>query len=358
MNPRNVIIIGAGQSGLAAAHAILQAGGEPLLLEARPQPTGSWPDYYDSLTLFSPAQFSSLPGAPFPADPDHYPSRDQVAGYLRDYAGQLSVEIRTGTPVESVTAAPGGGFLVHTQAGETLPAAAVVAASGSFGNPYRPGLPGQTGFPGEVSHVADYRSPEPYAGKRVIVVGAGNSAVQVAYEVAEVAQVTLATREPVRFLRQSVLGKDVHHWLTRTGFDRLPPAWLARVAPGTMVLDTGDYQRAITDGRLPRREMFTGFDGDRVCWPDGSTEPVDAVLYATGYRPDLGYLAPLGALDAAGAPLHSGGVSSTHPGLVYLGLEFQRSFASNTLRGVHRDARHLTGPLLAHAGQAAAVFGL
>jgi len=103
--------------------------------------------------------------------------------------------------------------------------------------------------------------------------------------------------------------------------------------------------------------MFTAFDTDGVVWPDGTREQVDTVLFATGYRPHLDYLSPLGALDR-GMPLHSGGISATHPGLVYLGLEFQRSFSSNTLRGVHRDAAHVIPPLAAHVRNAPAAIGL
>ena len=118
-------------------------------------------------------------------------------------------------------------------------------------------------------------------------------------------------------------------------------------------MDTGDYSAALRDGRLRRRPMFRAFDGDRVVWEDGPAEQVDAVVFATGYRPDLAYLESLGAL-ADGMPLHEGGISTTVPGLVYVGLEFQRSFASNTLRGVDADARHVMGPLAAHATRAAA----
>jgi putative flavoprotein involved in K+ transport len=109
---------------------------------------------------------------------------------------------------------------------------------------------------------------------------------------------------------------------------------------------------------MDRRPMFTAFEHGRVVWPDGTREQVDTVVFATGYRPDLGYLAPLGALDQGGMPWHCGGISCTHPGLAYVGLEFQRSFSSNTLRGVHRDAEHVTAPLAAHVRNAPGAVGL
>ncbi|MUL44296.1 NAD(P)/FAD-dependent oxidoreductase [Streptomonospora sp. PA3] len=357
MHDDTVIIVGGGQSGLAAARAARDAGLHPLVLEAQERPTGSWPHYYDSLTLFSPARHSAMPGAPFPGSPDRYPHRDDVSAYLERYAAGLDVEIRTGTRVEAIEA-DGARFAVHTADGRTLSAAGLIAASGSFANPHLPVLPGQEGFTGELLHAARYRTPEPYAGKRVVVVGGGNSAVQIGYELAATASATLATRAPIRFLQQRRNGRDLHDWLVTTGFDHLPPEWLIHYVGGTLVMETGDYENALRSGRLDRREMFTAFDGEAVVWADGRREPVDAVIFATGYRPDLGYLRPLGALGPDGAPRHTGGLSATHPGLAYVGLEFQRSFSSNTLRGVHRDAAHIIAPLAAHVRKAPAAAGL
>ncbi|MFC7549806.1 flavin-containing monooxygenase [Plantactinospora sp. GCM10030261] len=352
----SVVVIGGGQSGLAAARAVRDAGLHPLVLEAGDRPVGSWPHYYDSLTLFSPARYSAMPGLPFPGDPDRYPTRDEVADYLRSYADSLGVEIRTGHRVRTVSTTPTG-FLVHTAAGEEIPASGIVAASGTFGRPHLPVLPGQQEFSGEVRHVAQYREPAPYAGRRVIVVGAGNSAVQVGYELADVATVTLASVSPVHFLDQRPNGRDLHHWLDTSGFDDLPPAWLAKVIHHIPVLDTGGYRKAFESGVIDRRPMFTTFEEDRVVWADGTSEHVDAVIFATGYRPHLDYLEPIGALDA-GLPQHVAGISTTHPGLVYVGLEFQRSFSSNTLRGVSRDADYVVSALAAHVRDAVTIVGL
>lgn len=352
-----VIVIGAGQSGLAAARAVRDAGLHPVVLEASDRPAGSWPRYYDSLALFSPARYSAMPGFPMDGDPDRYLTRDEVADYLDHYAQHLGVDLRTRTRVTTVEA-DGPDFVVHTAAGDALPAAGVVAASGSFGNPTIPSLPGQDTFTGELLHVATYRSPARYAGKRVVVVGGGNSGVQIAYELAGVADLTLATLAPISFLPQVIRGRDLHHWLDVTGFDHLPAAWLRHIVRKPLVLDTGRYRDAIESGQVEQRLMFTAFDGDGVVWADGDREYVDAVIFATGYRPSVDYLRPLGALDENGLPLHVEGISTTHPGLVYLGLEFQRSFSSNTIRGVSRDADYVAGPLAAHVQQAPAIIGL
>jgi putative flavoprotein involved in K+ transport len=230
---------------------------------------------------------------------------------------------------------------VRTDGGETVDAAAVIAATGSFGRPYVPAIRGRERFGGEVLHVAEYRDPKPYAGKRVVVVGAGNSAVQIADELAEFAHVTLAVRRPVQFVPQLRGGRDTHYWLHTLRLDLLPPSVLSRLIKGTPVFDTGSYRAALDSGEISQRPMFTAYDEDGVSWEGGEREPVDAVLFATGYRPHLPYLEPLGALDPNGLPLHQRGISLTHRGLAYLGVEFQRSFSSNTLRGVHRDAHYV-----------------
>jgi putative flavoprotein involved in K+ transport len=297
-----------------------------------------------------------MPGYPFPGDPDRYPTKDEAADYLAGYAEHLGVDVRTLARVQAVEQ-DRDGFVVQLQ-DESLSADGVIAASGTFGSPHTPRLPGDESFTGRSLHVADYRSPQAHAGERVIVVGGGNSAVQVAHELAAVASVTLATLEPVVFLPQRSSERDLHHWLETTGFDHLPAAWLQQLVNRPLVLDTGDYARALDSGVIGQRRMFSAFDGDAVVWPDGATERADTVIFATGYRPSLNYLRPLGALTETGQPRHVAGISTTHLGLVYLGLEFQRSFSSNTLRGVSRDADYVVRVLASYLNGGHRAIGL
>jgi putative flavoprotein involved in K+ transport len=352
-----VIVVGGGQSGLAAARALQDLRMPAVILEAGDRPAGSWPHYYDSLRAFSPAGYSSMPGMAFPGAPDDYPSRDDVADYLAHYASGLDVEIRTNTRVETIRT-DGKAFLVLTTDGRTRPASGIVAASGSFSSPFRPRFPGDDSFTGELSHVADYRDPAPYAGRRVVVVGAGDSAAQVASELAPVATTSLASRHPMRFIPQRLGGHDIHYWLRETGFDTLPAAWLRTITHGSVVTDSVGFRQTLAAGRVDQRPMFVALDGDLVVWGDGQREPIDAIILATGYRPALPYLGELGALDERGAPLHVGGISSTHVGLVYVGLEYQRSYASNTLRGVSQDAQEVVAPLVAWIRGAPTTVGL
>jgi putative flavoprotein involved in K+ transport len=352
-----VAVIGAGQSGLAAARALHERSVPAVVLEAGDRPAGSWPHYYDSLHLFSPAAFSSMPGLPFAGEPGRYPTRDDVVDYLERYAETTPVEVQTGTRVVAVRQ-DDGEFTVVTADGRQLRAAGIVAASGSFSNPHRPVFPGQRNFTGQLLHVAEYRNPAPYAGMRVIVVGAGDSAAQVANELASVAEVTVAARHPLRFIPQRIRGHDIHYWLRETGFDSLPAEWLSKIGDGSLITDSVGFQQTLADGLVDVRPMFIALDGDQVVWSRGERERVDAIILATGYRPSLGYLRELGALDRSGAPLHIGGISTTHLGLVYVGLEYQRSFASNTLRGVSADAAAVIAPLAAWINDAPGAVGV
>ena len=340
----DTIVIGAGQAGLVAGYHLQRAGLRFTILEASAQPGGSWPQYYDSLRLFSPARFSSLPGLPFPGDPGRYPSRDDVVGYLQAYAAQFRLPVVTSTRVAEVTQ-DGAQFLVHSDDGRVFAGRSLIAATGAFHRPYLPQLSGEEQFRGTIAHASGYRTPTPFVGQRIVVVGGGNSAVQIAAELARTARVTLATRHPLRFVAQRPLGRDIHFWLwllrlDTSPFDSPSGGIFARLASGKgpQVLDAGVYRAALAAGAPDVQPMFSAFTAAGVRWPDGSEEAVDSVIFATGYRPSLDYLRALGALDAAGLPLHRHGVSTILPGLGFVGLENQRTFASATLRGVGADA--------------------
>jgi putative flavoprotein involved in K+ transport len=336
----DVAVIGAGQSGLAAGQALRRAGLEVLIVEAGAEVGGSWPSYYDSLTLFSPARFSALPGMRLPGRPSRYPTRDEITDYLRRYAARFDLPVRTHSRVLDA-AWDGQAFQLDLADGDRLTARGLVAASGGFGRPHIPDLSGLANFTGTLLHAARYRRPDQFTGQRVVVVGAGNTAVQVAVELAQVATVTVASRQPVRFQSQRPLGIDVHYWARWSGLEALSPG-RSDGARSIVVLDDGRYSAAFAAGQLDRRPMFDRLTSDGVVWADGTAEHVDAVILATGYRPDVDYLAGLGALNADGWPIHCRGRSLTVPRLGYVGLPGQTGPASATVRGSGPDARRIT----------------
>jgi putative flavoprotein involved in K+ transport len=230
---------------------------------------------------------------------------------------------------------------VTTDGGARFEASTVIAATGFFGHPAMPRLPGQERFGGRLLHLADYRRPESFRGQRVVVVGGGNGGVQVAVELAALAEVSLASRRPLRRLPQRLLGRDIHFWLRWLGLDQTQ--WLGEHS--LPVLISQAHEAALLAGRPEQRPLFTGFWEGGVVWDDGSAERVDSVIFATGYRPQPAYLDRLGALDVAGRLLQRGGRSTVVAGLYYLGFPRQRTTASATLRGAGADAQVVVGHL-------------
>lgn len=328
--PLDALVVGAGPSGLAAAHALRQAGLTFRVLEAGPDAGGSWPGYYRSLRLFSSRRYSALPGLAFPGRPTGLPVRDEVTSYLRAYARHFDFPVETHARVARVERWGHGFEIVATDA-RAWHACAVIAATGACTAPFRPAFTGMDRFRGQVLHSAEYRTPEPFAGKRVVVVGAGNSAVQIAVELDPHARVTLATRGPVRFLPRRILGRDIQFWTRWTGLERCH--WLN--AGNHPVIDAGGYAEALRQGRPEQRAVFTRFTESGVVWPDAGEERVDTVLLATGYRESFPFLEPL-----PGAEQHRRGVSAVG-GVYFVGRPGQNGIASATLRGAGRDARHV-----------------
>lgn len=343
----DTIVIGGGQAGLASGYHLKKKGLRFVILEASDQTGGSWPRYYESLKLFSPARFSSLPGMKFPGDPNGYPKRDEVIRYLHDYETQFQLPVVTNQRVESVKK-DREGFIIRTMAEDTYWTRSIINATGSFHNPYTPVITGQEAFQGHILHSSEYRNPEPFRNERVVVVGRGNSAVQIGVELAKVSQTSLAVLRPVQFIKPKLWGQDVHFWVRLIGFDTFPFWRFGKTVPSSSAVnDSGQYKEKVAAGKPDQQPMFTSFYEGGVIWPNGTKEPVNTVIFATGYRPQLPHLEAIGALDAEGRPLHKAGISNV-PGLYYVGLEGQRSFASATLRGVGPDAAFVIGKLLRH----------
>lgn len=339
MKSYDSIVIGAGQAGLAAAYYLHKKGLKYLVLEDSNQTAGSWTKYYNSLRLFSPARYSSLPGFKFPGNPNRYPTRDEVISYLNQYANHYNLNIRTEEKVIEVRK-EGSSFVISTENENVYYSKTVISATGAFSCPNIPKIDGSEIYKGKIIHSSQYKNVEEYKNQNIVVVGGGNSAVQIAYELSKVSNVSIATRNPISFKPQRILGKDIHFWLKVTGVDILP--YGRKFSMNTSIMDTGIYKQAISKGNPEGKIMFKKFTEDGVVWGDGREEKVDSIIYATGFRPNVNYLSSLiNAIDPFGNPLHNKGVSTTIYGLYYIGLSGQRSFSSATIRGVGLDANYI-----------------
>lgn len=345
-NTFDCIVIGGGQAGLVSAYYLKKNGLKYAILEARDHATGSWSKYYDSLTLFSPAKYSSLPGLRFPGDPNHYPTKNEVISYFNNYTQHHKLNVRTGEKVKEVSKT-GTSFVVVTDNGSVFYSKTVIAATGAFSYPNIPAIDGSERFKGRIIHSSEYKNVEEFKNQRVIVVGGGNSAIQIAYELAKVSNVTIASRKPISFIPQRILGKDIHFWLKISGIDTLP--YGRKFSMNTPVMDIGIYKEAILNNRPDSKQMFANYTEKGVVWSDGGEEKVDSVIYATGYKPDVNYLTTQkAAQDLSGNPLQYKGISTSIDGLYYVGLSGQRSLSSATIRGVGADAKYVVKHLIKH----------
>ncbi|MEG2265171.1 MAG: NAD(P)/FAD-dependent oxidoreductase [Acinetobacter sp.] len=334
----DVLVVGAGQAGLATAYSLQQQGLNFRILEAGERASGSWPSYYDSLRLFSPARYSSLPGLVFPGDLKRYPYRDEVVEYLEHYAKFFDFPITFNTRVTTIER---HGMIFSIQSGQQRwQARTVVVASGSFNQPNIPDFLGLHQFKGQVLHSSDYHRPTDIKGQRVVVVGAGNSAVQIAYELSQNHDVILTSRQPPYFIQQRPFGKDIHFWLRLSGLDTSSFGTRFLSSRATQVLDTGRYRQALADGHITWKPMFYHLDEHSVCWSD-EERSIDTLLLATGFIHQPSYLEGLEGYDAPTAFQQKNGISLYIPGLYFVGTSWQRAHASATLRGVGADARYV-----------------
>lgn len=336
----DVLVVGAGQAGLALGHSLAARGADFLLVDAAPEIGHSWRSRWDSLRLFSPAQYDSLPGMPFPAPADTHPTKDDVADYLAAYAARFDLPVRSSSPVLRLYREPDGTFAAATPT-DTVRARQVVVATGPFQAPRVPAVAAQLDSSVPQLHSAAYRNPTQLpGGGRVLVVGAANSGLQIAAELATTQPVTVAVGSTPLQLPQRIAGRDLFTWLTRAGFFTVPAgSRIARRlrARGDLVIGSrrGDLRRRGIDLR-PR---LTGFTGRTAAFADGSTTDVDAVVWATGYRSDHSWLDVPGVV-VDGQVRHTAGVTEV-PGLYFLGLPWQTCRGSALLGFVGADAATL-----------------
>ncbi|GAA1466856.1 NAD(P)-binding domain-containing protein [Microbacterium thalassium] len=357
-----VAVIGAGQAGLSAAYhlqrrgftsAIANPGGERtyVVFDANPRPGGAWQHRWESLTMETVNGIFDLPGMALPTVHPAEASRTAVPDYFTDYERAFDFPIIRPAHVTSVTRAdadPDGELVIETDRGAWR-ARSVINATGTWDNPVRPEHPGARGFRGRQFHTREYVGLEQFAGHRVAIVGGGISAVQHLEEISRVATTFWYTRsEPwwldVEFEPETV-GREV---IARVTADAE-----AGRAPKSVVSYTGlphtSYTRAAEDrGVLVRRPMFTAIEPDGVREADGSFTPVDTIVWATGFRPALAHLDPLGLRNPAGGITVSGTRVRDEPRLHLIGYG-----PSQSTVGANRAGRAAVGEIVAALRRAA-----
>ncbi len=320
------------------AYYLRRAEVDFVIVDAGSGSGGAWVHTWDSLRLFSPAAYSSLPGWPMTATKGSgYPSRDEAIDYLTRYETRYEFPIDRPRIVEAVER-DGNLLRLRCQDGESYRTQAVVSATGTWSKPYVPDYPGITYFTGMQLHSAHYRNANPFVGKRVAVVGGGNSGAQILAEVSRVAEtIWITPREPA-FLPDEVDGRVLFERATaRVRGDDID----ATVSGLGDIVMVPSVKEARERGALKTVRPFERLTPTGLAWHDGTISKVDAVIWCTGFLPATDHLKPLGIVTADGKVKVVDQRSVDEPRLWRAGYGNWTGAASATLIGAARTARDL-----------------
>lgn len=345
----DTIVIGGGQAGLAAGYWLARRGERFVILDANERVGDAWRLRWDSLRLFTPARYDGLPGMRFPAPPWTFPTKDEMADYLADYAERFALPVRTGVRVARLGEGDGG-YEVTTDDGE-LVADRVIVATGAHRRPRTPAFAFELDPDVVQLHSNDYRRPTQLREGPVLVVGVGNSGAEIAHELAAGRRTILSGSEsgqiPIRhgstvartlFRVIRFMGTRV---ITRsTAFGR---AIGRKKASGTdpLIRTRGKELAAAGVERVGR---VVGVRDGKPELDDGTVLDVPNVIWCTGYHQTFPWI-DLPIFDERGAPQHVRGLVPSRPGLAFVGLVFQHRLASDVLPGVGLDARYVVDHL-------------
>ena len=335
---RDVVVVGGGQAALAIGYFLKHRRRHFTILEAADAPAAAWRERWNSLKLFTPVRYDSLPGLAFPGDPDSYPGRDDVVAYLTDYARAFELPVELDSRVRAIGRADEG-YEVELD-DRTITAEQVVIATGPFQTPFVPGIAEDLGDDIVQMHSTDYRSPKSVPDGRVLVVGGGNTGFQIAEELSGSREVHLAIGSRQTPLPQRILGRDLFWYLDTTGLIRKTTA--SRI--GKLIRKREDT----LIGSNPRRARRHGIElhgravaaaGSTVSFADGTELDVRGVIWATGFRVDHSWI-DVPVFDENGRAVHERGVTSS-PGLYFLGQLWQHTRGSALLGWVKDDAAYI-----------------
>lgn len=353
----DVLIVGGGPAGLATSQQLRARGIPHRVLERGDSVGHTWANLYDSLTLHTGKHMSSLPGMSFPRTAPLFVPRGQFWEYLRDYARAFELPVETGCMVDRITRSDGT-WRVNTSGGP-LTARALVVATGIVANPKAPRFPGQERFAGRIEHSVTYRRPDAYVGRRVLVVGVGNSGAEIGSEIARAGgKVTVAVRSGANVVPLTLAGLPIQYlayWVRK-----LPRAMQERVVGlvrvmseikrGPPVLPRPAHSPldaipvigfhlvdAIAQGLVAVRTGVAELTADGARFTDGSAGSFDHVILATGFGAALGPLGGLVQVDPKGfARRRDRVVSADQPNLFFVGHNYD---ATGGLHNINRDAR-------------------
>lgn len=340
----HTVIIGGGQAGLAAGYFLKRLGLHFAILDDQARTGDSWRQRWDSLRLFTPSKYNALPGRPFERPDFYFPSKDEVAGYLEDYVAAFHLPVRHGVKVKKLTRDEQG-YRLQTGT-ESISAAHVIVATGAYQKPHTPAFAKELDASIQQLHSSQYRNPTQVTGRQVLVVGAGNSGAEISLDLARAGkQVWLAGRDVGRIPADKVgriLGGRPYWFFVSRVLSTATPIGRKMMAQalhhGAPLIRAS--QEEIAGAGIQRLPRLAGISAGRPSLEDGRSLPVESVVWATGFRPEYGWI-ELPVFDAHGYPRQARGVVPEAPGLYFVGLPFQRALTSAFLGGVGEDAEYI-----------------
>jgi len=339
----DVVVIGAGQTGLAIGY-FLKQGRRFVILEAADAIGSAWRDRWESLRLFTPRRYSGLPDVPFPGDPEAYPDRDEVIAYLERYAETFELPVELKSAVQRLTR-ENGQFVLEVDR-RRITAEQIVVATGPFQNPFIPDVASRLEADVFQAHSTGYRKPSDVPEGTVLVVGGGNTGFQVAEELSSTRRVVLAIGSRQTPLPQRLLGRDLFWWLTTTRlFNTTVESRLGRRLRTRETLIGSSSRKLGRRYGVELKPRVVDVERRTVRFEDGTEQKVDAVIWATGYRPDYSWI-DLPVFEPDGRLRHRRGVTDV-PGLYFLGLTWQHTRGSALIGWVKDDAEFIAEQIAA-----------
>ena len=341
MDHYDVVVVGAGQAGIAMGYYLKQEGLSFVLLDANDRVGNAWRHRYDSLVLFTPRKYSSLPGMLMDGPSEGFPTKDDMADYLEQYVCYFDLPVQLHTKVIAIKKKHEM-FQIETTRG-IIEAKQLVIASGAFQKPFIPQIAiHKEGVPFQI-HSSLYRSPHQLVKGSVLVVGGGNSGAQIAVELAHKHHVTLAVSHPFKFLPLRFLGRSIFYWLDfigllHAGINTKRGKWFSKQSDPIF---GKELKKLMAEGTIRVKPRVVRLDGNEVLFKDSSVQSFKNIVWSTGFIPSYDdWIQIDGAISENGKPIHERGVSPIR-GLYFIGLPWQHQRGSALICGVGRDAKYL-----------------
>ncbi|MCK0473710.1 NAD(P)/FAD-dependent oxidoreductase [Halalkalibacter sp. APA_J-10(15)] len=346
-----VVIVGGGQAGLAVGYYLKKEGIPFVILDKNDRVGDSWRNRYDSLVLFTPHTYSCLPGLEMEGLSKEFPTKDDIANYLDSYAELFDLPIMFNSNVSKLNKQSGGSFLVETNHGK-INAKQVVVATGAFQKPFIPNV-----IKNETSifqlHSSEYHSPSEVKGTDILVIGGGNSGAQIAVELAQDHNVTIAVGHKFKFLPLTFLGRSIFHWLEIFGLlyagkDTLKGKWFQKQKDPIF---GNELKNLIKHNKVDVKPKVTQVIDDEVQFKDNTRRTFTSIIWATGFVPSYDWMTIEGVTSDDGKPIHNRGITNIK-GLYFIGLPWQYQRGSALICGVSLDANYLIPIIISNISKA------